>query len=109
LTLAYASLCDGIGAVHAAWRPLGWRAAWNAEIDKFALAVVAALYAVAGHRPKIRVLRKGKDAWPWRDEDDRRGEHPYLKRLVIAGALIAAEIDRVQRDIEGHRPRRGPE
>ena len=37
----YASVCDGIGAVHAAWQPLGWRCAWHAEIDPFPAAVVA--------------------------------------------------------------------
>lgn len=37
---SYASLCDGIGAVHVAWRPLGWRCLWTSEIDRFACAVV---------------------------------------------------------------------
>jgi DNA (cytosine-5)-methyltransferase 1 len=41
VTLAYASLCDGIGAAHLAWQPLGWRCAWTSEIDPFACAVVA--------------------------------------------------------------------
>ncbi len=36
----YASLCDGIGAVHSAWAPLGWRCAWTSEIEPFACAVV---------------------------------------------------------------------
>jgi len=36
----YASVCDGIGAVHAAWLPLGWTCAWHAEIDPFPAAVV---------------------------------------------------------------------
>jgi hypothetical protein len=36
--LTYASLCDGIGAVHAVWAPLGWRYAWVSEIDPFACA-----------------------------------------------------------------------
>jgi DNA (cytosine-5)-methyltransferase 1 len=38
----YASVCDGIGAVHCAWQPLGWRCAWSSEIDKFPIAVVEA-------------------------------------------------------------------
>ena len=38
--MIYASVCDGIGAVHCAWRPLGWRCAWTSEIDKFPIAVV---------------------------------------------------------------------
>jgi DNA (cytosine-5)-methyltransferase 1 len=40
VTFSYASLCDGIGAVHVAWAPLGWRYAWTSEIDPFASAVV---------------------------------------------------------------------
>jgi DNA (cytosine-5)-methyltransferase 1 len=38
--MRYASLCDGIGAVHCAWQPLGWECAWTSEIDKFPIAVV---------------------------------------------------------------------
>lgn len=36
----YASVCDGIGAAHAAWQPLGWECAWTSEIDPFPSAVV---------------------------------------------------------------------
>jgi DNA (cytosine-5)-methyltransferase 1 len=35
----YASLCDGIGAVHCAWQPLSWECAWTSEIDRFPIAV----------------------------------------------------------------------
>jgi DNA (cytosine-5)-methyltransferase 1 len=38
--MKYASVCDGIGAVHVAWQPLGWRCEWTAEIDAFPSAVV---------------------------------------------------------------------
>lgn len=40
MSLAYASLCDGIGAAHVAWAPLGWRCAWTSEIEPFPCAVV---------------------------------------------------------------------
>ena len=36
----YVSLCDGIGAVHVAWQPLGWRCLWTSEIEAFPIAVV---------------------------------------------------------------------
>jgi len=36
----YASICDGIGAVHCAWRPLGWDCTWTSEIEGFPIAVV---------------------------------------------------------------------
>jgi DNA (cytosine-5)-methyltransferase 1 len=38
--MRYASVCDGIGAAHAAWQPLGWECAWTSEIEPFPAAVV---------------------------------------------------------------------
>ncbi len=38
--MRYASVCDGIGAVHVAWQPLGWTCLWTSEIDPFPAAVV---------------------------------------------------------------------
>lgn len=40
MTLSYVSVCDGIGAAHVAWAPLGWRCAWTSEIAAFPAAVV---------------------------------------------------------------------
>lgn len=37
-----------------------------------------------------------KDGWPWDKEWDKRTKHDHMRSLVIAGALIAAEIDRLQ-------------
>jgi len=39
--MRYASVCDGIGAVHQAWRDLPLTCAWRSEIDPFPEAVVA--------------------------------------------------------------------
>ena len=36
--MRYASVCDGIGAVHVAWPD--WQCAWTSEIEKFPIAVV---------------------------------------------------------------------
>lgn len=38
--MRYASVCDGIGAAHVAWQPLGWECAWVSEIEPFPAAVV---------------------------------------------------------------------
>jgi len=38
--LKYASVCDGIGAAHVAWKPLGWQCSWTSEIEPFPAAVV---------------------------------------------------------------------
>ena len=35
--------------------------------------------------------------WPWDDRSDKREKHDRVKSLAIAGALIAAEIDREMR------------
>ncbi len=48
--MIYGSVCSGIEAATVAWQPLGWHAAWFAEIDPFARAVLA-------HRfPEVRNL-----------------------------------------------------
>jgi len=41
--------------------------------------------------------------WPksWSRQGDKRKEHGPIRRLVIAGALIAAEIDRLLRRHQG--------
>jgi len=38
--MQYASVCDGIGAAHVAWKPLGWQCSWTSEIEPFPAAVV---------------------------------------------------------------------
>ncbi len=86
----------------------GWTAEHDDKHVNGELAVAAACYAVAGldgngeafevHR-LYTDHREGlaEDAWPWDPEWDKREDHSHLRRLVIAGALIAAEIDRLQR------------
>lgn len=40
--MRYASFCDGIGAAHVAWKPLGWTPVYRSEIEPFCDAVVDA-------------------------------------------------------------------
>ena len=40
--MRYGSVCSGIEAATVAWAPLGWKAAWFAEIEKFPSAVLTA-------------------------------------------------------------------
>ena len=40
-------------------------------------------------------LWDGEDAWPWLPDQDKRKKHGVIRSLVIAGALIAAELDRL--------------
>ena len=44
MTIRYGSVCSGIEAASVAWQPLGWRAAWFAEIEAFPSAVLAHHY-----------------------------------------------------------------
>ncbi len=97
----------------------GWDAEHDEQHTEGELALVAALYATPV--PLFARIDKGeggtifKDPWPWFDEVeqtrysddmstykvkawDKREKHSQLRKLVIAGALIAAEIDRLQRD-----------
>jgi hypothetical protein len=50
----------------------------------------------AGYVYDYKTVTDYHDAWPWDDECDKRWKHGRLRQLVIAGALIAAEIDRLQ-------------
>jgi hypothetical protein len=42
--ITFGSVCSGIEAASVAWEPLGWRAAWFAEIEPFPCAVLAHHY-----------------------------------------------------------------
>ena len=42
--MIYGSVCSGIEAASVAWHPLGWKAAWLAEIEPFPSAVLAHHY-----------------------------------------------------------------
>lgn len=42
--MRFGSVCSGIEAASVAWAPLGWKAAWLAEIEKFPAAVLAHHY-----------------------------------------------------------------
>jgi hypothetical protein len=66
------------------------------------LAVAAACFAVAGdeeHVARVAVMDMEtlEDGFPWEPLYDKRDEHDRLRQLEIAGALIAAEIDRLLR------------
>jgi len=66
----YGSVCSGIEAVSLAWQPLGLHAAWFAEIDPFACAVLA------HHYPHIRNL----------------GDMTHIAAQIRAGSGVAPDI-----------------
>lgn len=59
------------------------------------LAIAAACYAVNGIQG-VSVAEYGDmDAFPFHPEYDKRAKHDRIRSLVIAGALCAAELDRL--------------
>ena len=92
----------------------GWSAEHDEQHTEGELAIVAALYA-SPIKLYSKVESYGEvkfiDPWPWWDTVeitrygdglttqvsawDKRKKHHRIRRLIIAGALIAAEIDRL--------------
>jgi hypothetical protein len=77
----------------------GWTPEHDAGHMEGQLSVAAACYAIHGVRidytPVSVEMASGGDAWPWSLKWDKREKHERMRRLEIAGALIAAEIDRL--------------
>lgn len=78
---------------------MGYDAKHDEDWVEGELAIAAACYAVAGME-NIRVVEDNGvghfDAWPFGGQYDKRQDHNEIRRLTIAAALIAAEIDRLQ-------------
>jgi DNA (cytosine-5)-methyltransferase 1 len=68
--MIYGSVCSGIEAASVAWHPLGWRAAWLAEIEAFPTAVLA------HHFPDVPNL----------------GDMTNLAKLVLTGKIAAPDV-----------------
>lgn len=70
MPITYGSVCSGIEAATVAWHPLGWRAAWYAEIEQFPCAVLA------HHYP----------------DTPNHGDMTRLAAAVLAGKIQAPEV-----------------
>lgn len=68
--MKFGSVCSGIEAASVAWHRLGWKAAWLAEIEKFASAVLA------HHYPDVPNL----------------GDMMNIVRLVLRGDIEAPDV-----------------
>jgi DNA (cytosine-5)-methyltransferase 1 len=68
--ITYGSVCSGIEAASVAWEPLGWKAAWFAEIEPFPSAVLAHHYPVV---PNL-------------------GDMTTIARRVLSGEVVAPDI-----------------
>ena len=80
---------------------------WTIENDRLEhdvgdLACAAVCYASAYVGEEVRFISRcsssigGYDPWPFDRKWDKRDKHDKKRCLVIAGALIAAELDRLQ-------------
>lgn len=69
-TIEFGSVCSGIEAASVAWHPLGWRAAWLAEIEPFPAAVLA------HHYPTVPNL----------------GDMTTIARRVLIGEVSAPDV-----------------
>lgn len=80
----------------------GWTPEHDDDHELGEMAVAAACYAVSGLEVIVATKDSinGVDAFPWDPSWDKRNKHDRKRQLVIAGALIAAEIDRLIRDEE---------
>jgi hypothetical protein len=79
----------------------GYTAEHDDEHTAGELAMAGAAYAIAPDMVyRLRKFQRGMhfcDIWPFEVDEDGREKHGELRRLAIAGALIAAEIDRLTR------------
>lgn len=88
----------------------GWTSEHDDEHAEGEMAIAAACYAVNGlsqdrNGTPLRLFQRQKhavgcdfcDIWPWDLAWDKRSKHPRDRSVAIAGALLAAELDRIGR------------
>lgn len=79
----------------------GWTPDHDDCHDSGELAMAAACYAapqeICVEWTPPRAATQYVDAWPWEAEFDKRDQHDRRRQLVIAGALIVAELERLER------------
>jgi hypothetical protein len=77
----------------------GFRSASDDHYKNGELAIAASRYAMPyqqRHEPKLMVLLMRM--WPWSESWWKPTPNDRIRELAKAGALIAAEIDRLQRE-----------
>jgi len=86
--MRFGSVCSGIEAASVAWEPLGWRAAWVAEIEPFPAAVLAARWPAVPNLGDLRRLPSRVSAAEVEAPEVLCGGTP-CQAFSVAGALAA--------------------
>ena len=95
---------NGLDHISAERRKQIYNRGWSAEHDDThtseQLAEAAAFYAIPPKYGHMLVF------WPWRGFPHGKEEKSRIKQLAAAGALIAAEIDRLLRESKRELPKK---
>lgn len=76
----------------------GWTPEHDDAHDEGELARAAACYALPSRFRRGGIVISGTYVWPWANHWWKPTPDDRVRELVKAGALIAAEIDRIQRE-----------
>lgn len=90
--MRFGSICSGIEAASVAWKPLGWEAAWFAEVDIAASGVLAhrfgataPVHPLPGSEAKLKRVQ-------WGDQITNWGDMTKLPEAVRSGAAEAPDV-----------------
>jgi hypothetical protein len=75
----------------------GWTTEHDEEHDMDQMARAAAIYAMPEWKRDLHPFENTPKEWPWSDEWWKPTPDDRIRELVKAGALIVAEIERLQR------------
>ena len=90
--MRFGSVCSGIEAASVAFAPLGWKAAWLAEVDPGACAVLAhrlgataPVYPLEGSEKSLKRIAFGDQVTNW-------GDMTRLPALIASGEAEAPDM-----------------
>lgn len=84
-------------------REEGWTPSHDDSHARGEMALAAAKYAIPESR-RASIAARGVRLWPWASRWWKPTPNYRVRELVKAGALIAAEIDRLQRATKEQQP-----
>lgn len=90
--MRFGSVCSGIEAASIAWHELGWDAAWLAEVDVAASAVLAHRFGATAPRFPLEGTEKSLKRVQWGDHLVNWGDMTRLPEMVRSGAAEAPDI-----------------